>query len=181
MGLDMYLRASKYIGGWKHNNDKEFESICNIMGIRPIEDSPSIIISFTVGYWRKANAIHKWFVSNVQENVDDCGNYPVSREKLEKLRSDCLLVLNSVELVDSKIKNGTTYHADGRVEEHYEDGQVVAQKNIAENILPTQSGFFFGGTDYDSYYIQDLKDTVNIIDLVLKMSGEWDFEYHSSW
>ena len=26
-----------------------------------------------VGYWRKANAIHGWFVRNVQNGKDDCG------------------------------------------------------------------------------------------------------------
>ena len=25
-----------------------------------------------VGYWRKQNAIHNWFVENVQDGIDDC-------------------------------------------------------------------------------------------------------------
>ncbi len=36
-----------------------------------------------VGYWRKANQIHNWFVKNVQGGVDDCGYYGVTKEKLE--------------------------------------------------------------------------------------------------
>ena len=27
-----------------------------------------------IASWRKANAIHKWFVDNVQDGVDDCGD-----------------------------------------------------------------------------------------------------------
>jgi hypothetical protein len=38
-----------------------------------------------VGYWRKANQIHRWFVDNAQDGIDDCGTYDVSREQVEKL------------------------------------------------------------------------------------------------
>lgn len=31
-------------------------------------------------------------------------------------------------------------------------------KRLAEELLPTQSGFFFGSTDYDEYYFDDVKD-----------------------
>lgn len=41
------------------------------------------------GYWRKANAIHAWFVDNVQKGVDDCGYYELTREDLEKLKGIC--------------------------------------------------------------------------------------------
>ena len=42
-----------------------------------------------VMYWRKANAIHKWFVDNVQGGEDDCREYPVSNDQLIELRDTC--------------------------------------------------------------------------------------------
>lgn len=39
-----------------------------------------------IAYWRKANAIHKWMVDNVQNGTDDCGVYPVKLEKLHELQ-----------------------------------------------------------------------------------------------
>lgn len=42
-----------------------------------------------VGYWRKANAIHRWFVENVQKGDDDCRAYDVDREQLEALLKLC--------------------------------------------------------------------------------------------
>lgn len=45
-----------------------------------------------VGYWRKANAIHRWFVENVQNGMDDCGTYIVEKEQLEELLSICKAV-----------------------------------------------------------------------------------------
>ena len=83
MGLDMYLIAKKYILYSKKNNIHEkLAELFPELGNNKIECIQSII-----GDWRKANAIHKWFVENVQNGKDDCGIYGVCREDLEKLLS----------------------------------------------------------------------------------------------
>ena len=46
-------------------------------------------------YWRKANAIHNWFVTNCQGGRDECQLTYVSREDLTKLRDLCREVLAS--------------------------------------------------------------------------------------
>jgi hypothetical protein len=38
-----------------------------------------------VGQWRKANAIHKWFVENVQSGDDNCAYYYVDQSQLKNL------------------------------------------------------------------------------------------------
>jgi len=38
-----------------------------------------------VCYWRKANAIHKWFVDNVQDGNDDCGRYRLTKKDIKCL------------------------------------------------------------------------------------------------
>lgn len=45
------------------------------------------------------------------------------------------------------------------------------QKNhdLAHELLPTQSGFFFGGTDYDEYYFYDIKDCLRQMKQYLKL------------
>ena len=43
----------------------------------------------SVAYWRKANAIHKWFVDNVQNGTDDCGKYRVTVDQLKQLVKAC--------------------------------------------------------------------------------------------
>ena len=40
-------------------------------------------------YWRKANAIHGWFVENVQDGEDDCKEYEVRADQLEALVDAC--------------------------------------------------------------------------------------------
>ena len=96
MGLDMYLSASRYVSGWDHQKTDEkekYEKILNAVGAVPFREFPSLTVSVKVGYWRKANAIHQWFVDNVQDGEDDCKEYYVSREQLEELKSLCERVL----------------------------------------------------------------------------------------
>jgi hypothetical protein len=58
-----------------------------------------------VGYWRKANQIHNWFVENIQDGIDDCDYHrEVTEEDLEELLDVCKRVLDSCEFVDGNIK-----------------------------------------------------------------------------
>ena len=59
--------------------------------------------------------------------------------------------------------------------------KVLDNNELAEQLLPTASGFFFGGTEYDQWYFNDLEETIKIIDNALLMPEQWDFNYRSSW
>ena len=119
---------------------------------------------------------------NVQNGVDDCGEYEVSKEELEELLDICREVLAASGLVDGKICNGYTFK-DGVEEAIIEDGKVIADSSVAESLLPTTHGFFFGGTDYDEYYYSDIEHTIEVLESTLR---DVDFEheivfYSSSW
>lgn len=81
MGLDMYLNAKRYL--W-HSEDELADNIK-----RNFPDLPEHMqikeVTVEAMYWRKANAIHKWFVDKVQGGVDDCSSFEVSLEQLEEL------------------------------------------------------------------------------------------------
>lgn len=135
-----------------------------------------------VAYWRKANQIHNWFVNNVQGGEDDCGTYEVPKEQLKELIDVCNRVLSASKLKKGKIKNGRQYK-DGKWETVYEDGEYIVDPKIAKELLPTASGFFFGGTEYDEWYIRDLAYTVEALKKILE---ETDFDkymivYCASW
>lgn len=135
-----------------------------------------------VGYWRKANAIHNWFVENVQNGEDDCWSYAVTKEQIEELLELCKEVKKNCELVDGKILLGRTLK-DGKWEDEYGDGKVIKDASFAKTHLPTRAGFFFGDTDYDEYYLEGINDTIDILTRVLQ---ETDFDnetiyYSSSW
>lgn len=50
-----------------------------------------------IGYWRKANAIHKWFVDNTQNGVDECQTSEVSLQQVVELYNLCKKVLKNPE------------------------------------------------------------------------------------
>ena len=108
-----------------------------------------------IGYWRKANHIHKWFVDCVQDGEDDCEKYEVTESNLLDLKAVC------EEVLSLKGKD------EGKIEE----------------LLPTQGGFFFGDTAYDEYYFSEVEGTIKIINEVLETT-DFEKElvvYQSSW
>ena len=154
MGLDMYLEKRIYIGAsYDFNNVKGTVYITKDNKEVPINFKKIDSIIERVGYWRKANQIHRWFVENIQDGNDDCKEYWVPAHKLHELYNICKKVLRNHKL--------------------------------APELLPTQSGFFFGGTDYDEYYFEDIKQTIDILKPVIKETSTdeyvGDFYYSSSW
>ncbi len=99
MGLDMYLLGKKYVPTFDYNNrddsklfadNPQYNEIIKTAGLDGIATRDlGVTLEVTVGYWRKANQIHGWFVDNVQEGRDDCNEYPVERRQLEELRTLC--------------------------------------------------------------------------------------------
>jgi hypothetical protein len=51
----------------------------------------------------------------------------------------------------------------------------------AEQLLSTQSGFFFGGTEYDEWYFNDIDNTIKILEDALSDENADDFTYRASW
>ena len=86
MGLDMYLKGKVFLD----YNSPEREDIAKMLEIDGFDVSA---VTVELGYWRKANHIHKWFVDNVQNGVDNCGEYFVSMQDLETLLIICKQVL----------------------------------------------------------------------------------------
>ena len=90
MGLDMYLYKKTFIGA-EYVHRKVTGTLAITVEDKPVDirlERVSEIVE-RVGYWRKANAIHKWFVDNVQGGADNCLEYEVSLEKLCELRALC--------------------------------------------------------------------------------------------
>lgn len=150
----MFLTAKRFF--WSNPKDKKEKARADtITKLFPeMEKDKLNYVIFEVGYWRKANHIHNWFVRNVQYGDDDCGTYYVSQEALKELKQACIKAL--------KFKG-------------------VKRNNALDSILPTQDGFFFGNTEYDEDYFKDCKKTIDIINRVLCFPQEWEVEYHSSW
>jgi len=80
MGLDMRLEKRTYVGNLR--KEKKDQVKINIEDVK--QERVQEVVE-EVAYWRKANAIHRWFVENVQEGEDDCESHWVDSAKLCKL------------------------------------------------------------------------------------------------
>ena len=182
MGLDMYLEGSFSTRAYERPTDQDYADMREGKEVK-IEKSPELkdAISaigfenapiqhqytyfqyvFPIITWRKANAIHKFFVDEVQKGNDNCQRHYVPREKLQKLLDRITTILD--------IKT------------------PVAREMKAEELLPTQSGFFFGTEEYDDWYYQDLEDTKKTLEKVFEYEEQAEsgkcfdsFYYQSSW
>lgn len=158
MGLDMYLRKKTYIGNQYRDPDKQIKLLIpeDQTGVTfpikkgRIKEETITEITSELAYWRKANAIHSWFVKHVQGGEDDCKEYTVTNKQLKKLQETIKKVLANPEKLGPKL-------------------------------LPTQEGFFFGQTEYDKWYIEDLEYTEKILDKLLAEDCLDEITYYSSW
>lgn len=153
MGLDMYLTARR--GTWLLDDDRRSDLDKKINNFFPETEGYALDhIVMEVFYWRKANAIHGWFVRNVQEGVDDCNKYYVNEDALKKL----LATINSV-LSDRSEEN-------------------------VRNVLKPTSGFFFGSTEINERFFETMESTKVMLEKLLsneKFLRHWDIYYQSSW
>ena len=153
MGLDMYLERKRYLSKEQRKKLK-----CEGLDVSKVNE-----LIEDVMYWRKANAIHKWFVDNVQDGTDDCKEYWVDPEKLKELYDIVC------EVLEAKVKPGKL--------------TMVKGHEVAESKLPTTQGCFFGTEEYDEYYYQDLENTKKGLEELFSDEnwGRFDYYYQSSW
>jgi len=182
MGLDMYLTKRTYVKNWDHHSaDKKYKVTVKQGGkvLKDIKPERVTYIIEEIGYWRKANHIHKWFVDNCQDGVDDCRDAYVSSEDLKKLYDICKEVMDSVKLVDDKIVNGYTFK-DGKEIPNLTEGKRIKHPAVAKKLLPTSSGFFFGSEDYDQWYVEDIEQTIKILESTFS-DEHGEYYYNASW
>lgn len=186
MGLDMYLERDYYIGGhFAHNQasgdvDITIGTVDRRQHIKLPATSVDTITS-RVAYWRKANAIHGWFVREVQDGQDDCDRYYVSMEQLQQLRDLCQDVADNVVTTEAQIVVGAKmYMKSGEFVEEpiLKPGQLIINTDYAAARLPFKEGFFFGNTEYNNFYLDDLHYTVEVLS---DLDEDGAYYYHASW
>lgn len=201
MGLDMYLYAEQsYRVKWSSKDkDEKGDELLKFLNFenKYTFDGGMARVKIPVAYWRKANAIHRYFIQirrkELEEQLlhynwfsvfsqeeaeqykevidkilnrleDDCNEFYVAREDLENLLDICSKITQPSEKDDELIKYWTL--------------------EKVNELLPTQSGFFFGSTEYDEWYFSDLRKTQQMLEKILSDYSEdsWvDFYYRASW
>jgi hypothetical protein len=154
MGLDMYLSAKKYLSKYFDAEDTgKINAINDIFGLVGEEDGD-------YGAQEVTFRIAYWRKANASHQwfVDNCQD-GVDECQETFIPRDKLQEL--MELCEA----------------------IIADPKKARENLPTASGFFFGSTEYDEWYMQDIKHTADRLRKILNDEAlkKCDFYYQSSW
>lgn len=181
MGLDMYMSKKTYVKQWSHKKKSEQFTVNVKKGTKKYDEIKPERVSYIVeevAYWRKFNALHNWFVNECADGEDDCQEICIGErlpQLLETLQKVKEVYENSPKKVVS-VKNGWS-----NGEDTFIDVEVISDSDKLDELFPTASGFFFGGTEYDEYYIQDVNETIELIEGLLKEDENGDYYYQASW
>lgn len=191
---------------WKEHFKDKF-SLEELFGLKESEIDLNYVSNFEdsnepyeVGYWRKANQIHNWFNNYIDGGVENCQYYKVSKSMLEELLAVCKTVVSKAIISEGYVFNYSTFKnnkeellkrgyivkenkSDPSMIDVFSKGKIILNSDEISKLLPTTDGFFFGNTNYDTGYLTDIEDTINILSDVLSIT-DFDNEailYYASW
>jgi hypothetical protein len=155
MGLDMYLYASKYESKSQWRNNKE-----EVKGFYPedLEDLQTDIFERNFVSKDTHYQIGYWRKFNALHHyiVENFADGEDDCRRIYLSPSDIGHILDTLRKArDNKERVG--------------------------EILPTQSGFFFGTTDYDEWYWRDVEYAIRLFEEVVKIQDEYEIYYQASW
>ena len=152
MGLDMFLESRRFIWARSDNDGPDAEVARKIREAVPeLGDMKLNYVTAEAAYWRKANAVHKWFVDNVQEGEDDCEYHYVSRKQLEELADICDKVIKNPSKAGSLLPTASGPFFGGTTYDEWYIRQLTYTRDRLRNLLARQE------------------------------LDQWEFYYHASW
>lgn len=151
MGLDMNLYrrvdVSDCMTMTGEKGERVEQVILNGQCDKTVGRSTRYQITTNVCYWRKFNALHKYMRDHFgRESEDNCVDMFLNIDDIRKLLMELKNLVKQIKLD--------------------KDG-IITNQEICEEILPPEDGFFFGSTALDSYYVEDIKDTIEMLGRVI--------------
>jgi len=148
MGLDLYLSAKRYL--YRDADEPISDGINELLGI-PSDKSKRFCgasfvakeVSIEAMGWRKANAIHGWFVENCQDGKDECQESYVSREKLQELVELCQEALDNPDAEVLEPTAGFFFGSYEKDEWYYQDLKDTIEGIEKALELPQSFEFYY--------------------------------------
>ena len=153
MGLDMYLYATKYESrsNWRNDERKGFY--------------PEELKSLEEDIWER-NFLSK----HIKHQIGYWRKFNALHNYIVKNFADGVDDCREIYLYKEDIEKVLQVLKDAK-----------NNKEKAPELLPTQSGFFFGSTDYDEYYWDDVKYSIELFEKVLELPDDYSIYYDASW
>ena len=112
----------------------------------------------TIVEWRKSNQIHGWFTRRFHD-FENCKGVVITKKDILALASDISMCINEII-------------------------EIGYAGEVCKTRLPTVSGFFFGPTDYDYWYVMDLFDSLKKVmkcEYMMTKNPDAKFTYVAWW
>jgi len=137
----MYLNKRTYVQYWEHNGADNYE-VNVTKGGNPTKVDPKKVkyIIEEAGYWRKQNQIHRWFVNNIQNGTDDCGEYYVSKADLETLLELCEKIKADNSLADELLPGASGFFFGGTEYDEWYFNGIDNTIEILKEALEDENG-----------------------------------------
>ena len=158
MGLDMYLYGVKAHTDEDCKSFGEFKEVC---------------------YWRKFNALHKWFKDRFIEEGNPWGYYEVSEADLQGVLLLCKFLKKINENPEEEfglIETDSVKHFKEEFEESYSESTFLAGVLLP----PDNFGCFFGSGIVDELYWDHINSTIEQLTKALE-EGYTRYFYMASW
>lgn len=153
MGLDMYLNASKFAGNWNHTEDSERNLYLGWLKSVGLDPVQGASATLEV-------TVMKWRKANQIHAwfVENCAD---GKDECQEIYVDRDKLTELAEVCE----------------------MVLADHTKAGELLPPQAGCFFGGTEIDEDYFDDIRETAEELRKILNNPKlqDWDFQYQASW
>lgn len=164
MGLDIYFKRVNKID-FEFARKKDTEDAYNELEIE------------SIGYFYKVNCLLPFFGYE-----DDLSIHPIEKCQIEELVSIAKELLKKYHAINSSILSYQeilkVYKDNKKKRMEILEKMDALWKNfakIAQENLPTTSGFFFGNTEYNEWYVNDLTEIVNVFEEILD-STDFDID-----
>lgn len=147
MTLSEILAAQNHIGEHVAAQDEIYQKIKGY--IKHFEDKEIDIewrsLLTELAYWRKANQIHNWFVLNVQDGMDTCDSYEVTKENLQELYNMCIKVLTNRAAPEKELPTKSGFYFGSIDYDYYYFHEIQRTKSILIDLL--------NNFNFDTHYL----------------------------
>ena len=146
MGLDMYLYKHTYVQNWRHMDESELHKITVKEGGKIRKDIKPERIAYIieqVGYWRKFNALHNWFVKECQKGIDECQTTYISRENLGLLLKTLKSIRDDHSLAGELLPTASGFFFGSSEVDEYYFKEIVKTIELLEEELKTTNGDYY--------------------------------------
>ena len=139
-----------------------------------------------LSYFRKVNFLVKFFNDKIEEYFEGTIlnglDIPIYKEWCEELLDKCNKVVDKYN--ELKATYTTDDKSDTKLFEFQGANDLFAK--FASETLPTMVGFFYGSTDYDRWYLDDVKDVIKHLknDIIPEFDDLFDNEcivFNADW